>query len=154
MEDVIELRGHHIDVLAEFYFRRLENEANKSDSIYAPKHETILGRSFLYTEETSKKHTALYELMLGNPDLQIQLVDGADSVCRLCNRLSEPCGSNPSQEEIDQDRDSAEQFGLEFGRLYTVREVLEKIITFHERTGRISPRTEDFKYHPEEAPVY
>ena len=162
MVEKIRLRGHHIDSIAKKLFNRnmaqrftnssisyienspidsnLNNLLKSYDSDVKVESRPTLG---IYTDQTEDDIHDIYDKILTNPDLQIEIVEGIDSICESCNnrpgsnerRISKPFYDIAN----DDDKISLEEFGLELGRTYLASEIIELIKTYQERTDMISP---------------
>jgi len=157
-----ELRGHHVECLAERHIgtsRKPKEEPKEIDvSKYlisiigypqdkameeykADNRQGITSGSLLgkeYDEFLEGKGEDFLQELLANPDRTIVIARGHDSLCRLCPRFtSHVCQPH---EDDEGDKRALEEFGLEEGRTYAIRELLERFEDYQTRTGFASPR--------------
>jgi hypothetical protein len=170
MEEVIELRGHHIDVIAErlvdvskgqtipkhkeyyVYDRHIFIDADRfvysdwyNDMMRYEGREGNSMESQGYTPQFMRKSRELHDRIITNPNLKIKIVRGFDTICKMC-----PKGPNgiPSIHSCDpqiaavsgQDKSSLIEFGLVVGETYTSAEIMNKIKAYQLLNNAASPR--------------
>jgi hypothetical protein len=155
-----QLRGHHIGTFAVHYGGK---------DFYRPKYDKIIpiGEKEEYNKNLDKLHIlgdkqkelsdssrdtitavygkrmknvmdTVYALLQSQPDLEVEIVAGLDSICKAgCPRLQPSCATSSSD---DEDTLALETYGLEVGRTYTARDIIQRVRTFTARTGIRSPR--------------
>jgi len=127
------------------YIISLENES-KSHKEYFKEEIRFVNNTDLITAVYGKRMKemvdALYKLMQIKPDLEVEIVGGLDSICKIgCPRLKSSCTqSNPD----DEDDSTLRCYNLEIGKTYTARDIVQRIADFTIRTGIRSPRDIEF----------
>ena len=156
----LELRGHHVEYVAEEYIRRIQGKIHKtkpqkavynSDPLDKYKHtlDNILTPSNNYEmieeliiEQKQKIGKETVDQIVMNLDLMITIVFGGDSICKRCQTEipEQQCKQESSTINDKQDQKALDAYGLEKGKPYTSKEIIEKILKYHEKTGFPSPR--------------
>jgi hypothetical protein len=164
----LKLRGHHMEHLAETYFKA-NNPEIKNSLEYSPiKSSRQYGRhsmedklsgylknlspeknntpAFLgseYREFINQELRELEEIILLSPesgiDLHVELTFGPDSICNLCPRNLN-CLNQATPANNEDDSRALGEFGLELGKTYTATEIIEKIKTWQLKNNAPSPR--------------
>lgn len=159
-QDRIQLRGHHIGTFAvhywgnDFYnpryrglflekedkffykkFNKLPILEDKWDELSSQPKDAFTA---IYGERIKNLVDTLYAILQTRPDLEVEIVGGLDSVCKAgCPRLQPSCAQSSSDNE---DALALETYGLEVGRTYRARDIVQRVRDFTMRTGIRSPR--------------
>lgn len=168
-EEVIELRGHHIDWIAERLFERSKTpviskvpdyadiHANKKSQLYDTVNYDIFkkdGNSETFSElcgyplDFTQFSHETREAIIINPNLKIKIVRGFDSLCAKCWRNPDSpdkvrkCDPQIALESR-QDARSLEEFGLVEGKTYTSAEIISAIKAYQMLNNVVSPRRRD-----------
>ncbi|MEK6919023.1 MAG: DUF1284 domain-containing protein [Nanoarchaeota archaeon] len=123
MVEVLTLRGHHVANLAWNYFNSFADFFQENEE---------------YGKEFSRVVESSYKKVISSPELEVRIVKGLDS---LCEESSSPC---PLREAFClkdgfKDRLCIEKYDLVPGRVYSAKELLDKIEGFRRDTGFITP---------------
>lgn len=116
---IIDVRAHHLSLLAERYFNGVAS--GNAD----------IGR--------------VYDMISAKPDeFEIRVVEGYDYLCdKLCNApLKGPFGKNRHSclNDNDEDKHARNAFGVSVEEKFGWNEILERFEEFRRRTGASSPR--------------
>ena len=140
MDEYIRLRGHHIDLLANYY-----NEYQKSDdNLLVRDWDTKISElnSFIklrfleYGVDMFKQMDSLWVSIISTPDQKIEIVKGCDYICGFCRIRNKEC-----EELEDADKNSLNAFDLYVSPpAYTSQQIIDKILEFKSRTGFVNTR--------------
>ncbi len=124
MKSKIFIRGHHLSSLAHDYFD-LEN--NPTEFIHSHNSRDISTR------------------FIDNPDLDVEIVEGLDSICEEagveeCPNFNPGCVFIDPMDPWDEDRKTLREYDLQVGQTYCASDVIERFIDFYNETGYKSPR--------------
>jgi hypothetical protein len=126
----IELRAHHVDWFGHYFLIGFKNFELDHD---------------YYGEEFVRFSKELFEELINNPEQKVKIVMGLDPICMhenfFCRRFDEECESDFE--------DSISEYGynLEVDKTYTMKELLGKINSFHDKKGYLTPRDEFNQKH-------
>lgn len=169
----ITLRGHHLESLAERYANQngffivekgkspteleLEKlieqyklsfgeEAYKRFKARKKIREPLMGLE--YERRQTEKERVLEtfeESLLLNPNLEILVKNGPDSICQICpcNRDCLGAIDNQDLESDEQDKLGLRAYGLEEGKKYTTTELVDRFKDYIIATDFPSPRTKN-----------
>jgi len=165
MVNTITLRGHHIEALSERFAEiapkkspaqlKLEKirrgyrsqyreedynklvsklERDKANNLFRKIHESFQRKKQFFDE--------IFEEILSNPNLQVNIVYGGDSICQECPDIG--CsGRNKEVGYIDYEQDKSALVGYKINedKTYTIGELIEIFRGYITKTGFPSPRT-------------
>lgn len=172
MVEIINLRGPHLEDLAEAYARESGFfRVEKGKSPYQIKHEEMLNnyreshgeeayqkfielssrppvlRDDFYKVRKNKDQVlgALQKDWLSNSDLNVRVVAGPDSLCGACPiRVGCYCTHESlSEEDIEYDSVPLSVYGLEHGGVYTMGDLITKFKEYYDKTQFPSQRTKN-----------
>lgn len=137
-QEVIELRGHHLLKLWEYVdvLNKYSGYLPEAGGYTCPDWERTYIKSeinaFAYTPEQNLMFRTNLFRILHEPNLQVRVTDSHDCVCKDCDhkfhphfpkKLNPVCESAPAY-----DRETLERFGLEVGKVYSAREICDKVL--------------------------
>ncbi|VVB77847.1 Uncharacterised protein [uncultured archaeon] len=166
----IELRGHHLSLFADYYFRNkcrtdsadskviqakgkykltdlLTNEPIFSDS---QQNEGNYESDFIsrkYSPAIRKHMSELWQKLIDEPETKVKLVEGFDNICmfaggKKCPRYEESsCGPEGYADDIL----TIAELQLETGKTYSSKEIISRIVDYRKQTGFISPKEKFLK---------
>lgn len=170
---IITLRGHHIESLAERYANKngffivekgkspteLELEKlveqykqNFGEAAYErfrareKTREPLMGWEYGRRQaEKERIVDAFEESLLSNPNLEILVKNGPDSICQICpcNRDCLGAIDNRDSQSEEQDKLGLRAYGLEEGKKYIIKELTDKFNDYIVTTSFPSPRTKN-----------
>ncbi len=124
MEDSrLQLRGHHIGVLALYY------DLAKDNQLAYDHMNNIL--TVMYGDKIQNYFASVFTSLQDNPKLQVEIANGLDSICMIgCPRQKSSCSEVKS---YDEDTHTLNTYDLTLGGVYTAKELLLKIKDFKHR---------------------
>lgn len=133
----LKLRGHHIATFAIDYWGYDFYESHKQDKNKTPVPLLLLER--IYGRRMKNLFVGVYSLLKSqSEDIEIEIVEGLDSICKAnCPQLTSECSKNKPS---DEDALALKTYGLEVGRIYTARDIVQRVQDFTMRTGIRSSR--------------
>ncbi|MDO8517386.1 MAG: DUF1284 domain-containing protein [Nanoarchaeota archaeon] len=130
--DSIELRAHHVDCIGYNFLTNFKDFGVRYDNY---------GKEFVgFLKE-------LIEKLLENPEQEVKIVKGFDSICNhknpFCERRDEGCGDDLEDSVCERG------YGLEINKTYTMEELLKRIELFHNKSKTFLTPHEKYLYNRE-----
>lgn len=126
----IKLRGHHIEIFAIPYLKNLvitqqkRSFFKKEDKFHNLENKRIyLGVG--YGEKMENSVNEIYQLLQTEPNLKVKITGGLDSICMVGCPWFRPLCKELNYHNIDVS--SAKEYDLEIGKIYTAKEIIQKI---------------------------
>ena len=156
------LRGHHLSLFADYYFRYCDRQKpsldtkviqvrgkykladlleggpifHSSDDLETSFEDDYISRK--YSPVMRKRMNNLWETLIENPEAKIKIVDGLDILCKFCpNYDAIDCGPQTKAE----DKLTLEEYDITSGNIpYTSDQLLKTFIEYRKSTGFRNPR--------------
>lgn len=119
MNKMIKLRGHNLSLLAYRYLNIHTSESLKKMEIYGKGNE-------IFDQICSLSKT--------KPKTKIKIVEGLDSICENCPKMEPRCSKGK------EDQFTLKEYGLTINKIYTIEELICKIINYSKNKSYRAPR--------------
>ncbi len=125
---IIRLRGHHISMLAGYYWEGISLEdmskfPNKEMDFEMEYYLMAIKHKAHYNEEQKERVKSIYSILIKNPKIKIQIVKGLDSICLPdCSMRDKSCSS-----ERGEDPFTLKEYDLEPDNIYDAGTIMDKI---------------------------
>ena len=122
-EEIICLRGHHLDILCKLYENpRLRLQELKKKIVDNEEYGTERQRLIL-----AKRGIQVFKKILQG-QVQVKIVCDTDAICQNCiRRATDECTNQLISKTAIADRQTAIFYGLELDTIYSAEEVIKKI---------------------------
>lgn len=134
-ENIIRLRGHHLDSLEQYiherkFLRKLWNLINDPSIIL----DFGLRNGLALHPNYGKKHIVnskrIYELII-KKRVDIEITNSLDDICLpYCDMREDSCKNKEKEKE---DKKIAERYGLRIGNVYRANEIIESALNYFKK---------------------
>lgn len=127
-DNLIRLRGHHISMLACYYWEGISMEnmsefPNKEIDIERKYYLMAIKHKAHYNEEQRERVKSIYSILIKNPKIKIQIVKGLDSICLPdCSMRDKSCSFEKGEDPF-----TLKEYALELNQIYNAGTIMDKI---------------------------
>ena len=116
MVKTIKIRGHHLRSL------RVMMQKGTTNIVVSREWPPSFGGDLMaYTPEMALLYKNIYKAMIENPKLKVEITYSLDDICSICPKKNSKC------REVDADRYVANKYGLVENRVYSFKEIIDKL---------------------------
>ena len=145
-ENTVELRGHHLSLFADYYFRNKERPKDNFslECKYKFVEEDYIARK--YSPEMRKRMNNLWKKLVDNPQTSVKIVRGLDILCRGCPNY------NPAEcniETAEEDNFTVDEYEICSGKPYCSKALMDRFEAYRKASGFKNPRERVLALIPE-----